>query len=69
MNVFLDVTDIEEKIIASLHTDLEFDQVNSKGRTVLENRLTDPVVGALIFTNTHVGKSTTERIKVSEGET
>ena len=59
--------DIKEQVFASLHAHLQLGQVNRKGRTVLENRLADPVVWALVLTNPHVGESTAERIEFTEG--
>ena len=65
-HVFLDVFDVKEEVIASLHPDLQLDQIDSERRSVLEGRLAQPVVWAFVFANSHVGEPTTERIKFSE---
>ena len=65
-HVFLDVFDVEEEVLASLHADLQLNQIDSEGRSVLEGRLAQPVVWAFVFANTHVGEPTAECIKFSE---
>ena len=66
-HVLVNVMDIEEQVLASLHAHLQLGQVNSKRRTVLKDGLANPVVRALILTDTHVGESSTERIQLTEG--
>ena len=67
-HIFLDVLDVKEEVFASLHADLQLDQIHCEGRSVFEGRLAQPVVWAFIFADTHVGETTAERIEFSEVE-
>ena len=53
-DILFDILNVEEQVVASLHADLEFDQIDSEGGAVFERGLAQPVVWSLIFTHTHV---------------
>jgi len=65
-NVFVNIVNIKQKVVVALHADLQSREVNGEGGAVLENGLANPVVGSLIFANTHVGEASTERIEFTE---
>ena len=65
-HIFLDILNVKQQVLAALHANLKFDQVNGERRSVFEGGLAQPVVWALVFTNTHVGETTAECIKFTE---
>ena len=64
--VFFDILDVEKKVVAAFHTNLQLDQINSKGRSVFKGGLAQPIVWSLVFADSHVGETTAERIEFSE---
>ena len=57
---------VKQEVVAALHADLKFGQVNGKGRAVLEDGLADPVVRAFVLADTHVGEPSAKRVEFTE---
>ena len=66
-DVLVDVVHVKQELFTAFHADLEFGQIHSKGGSVLEDCLANPVVGALVFSDPHVREPAAERIEFSEG--
>ena len=65
-NILVDIGDVEQQVITAHLLHLEFNEVHSKRRTILEHDLALPVVRAFILVNCHVTEAAAPCVQFGE---